>query len=127
VKEELKDQLDGCFKKIIKCLIDAEAELKTIESSKAKGRLRILFGGKLGLESKIEELEKQRELFAPLTTYIHLQQSALPPSFLANRIKLLQESENEQAGHLLRTSDIRIARCDMGERTVNDTIVVRRP
>src|SRR5437016_1750079 len=44
VREELKVQLDDCFKKMIECLVDAEKELKTIESNTVKGKLKTLFG-----------------------------------------------------------------------------------
>jgi hypothetical protein len=126
VREELKVQLDECFKKMVECLVDAEKELKAIESSTTKGRLRILFGRQLGFESKIRELEKQREVFLTLASFIHLQQSAPPSSLLVSRIKLRHESKHKQAGHLLRNSDIRLAECDMGERIVKDVVVERR-
>jgi hypothetical protein len=44
VPEELKVQLDSCFKKMIECLIEADEELKAVEASKIKGKLRLLFG-----------------------------------------------------------------------------------
>jgi hypothetical protein len=126
VQDELKVQLDDCFKKMIECLLAAETELKVIESSKIKGKLKILFGRKLGLESKLEELDKQREIFASLASFIRLQQSGPSPSLLGSRVKLRHESKHKQAGDMLRTSDICVAEFDVGGGVMKHVIVERR-
>ncbi|KAF1828133.1 hypothetical protein BDW02DRAFT_575118 [Decorospora gaudefroyi] len=126
IREELKVQLDGCFKKMVECLIAAETELKVIESSTIKGKLKILFGRKLGLESKLQELDKQRDIFASLASFIHFQHSVPSPSLLGSRVKLRHESKHKQAGDTLRTSDICVAECDMGGGVVKNVVVERR-
>ena len=127
VPEELKAQLDSSFGKIVECLVDAEKELTAAESNVNKGRLKLLFGRQLGFECKIQELESQRDIFMSLANLVHLQQSAPPTSFLANRIKLRYESEDNPATRLLRNSNISIAQYDAGGGVLKDVIVEHRP
>lgn len=124
---EFKLQLDSSFDKIIDCLVHAEKDLNAAESSLTKGRVRLLFGRQLGFECKVQELERQQDVFMTLASLVHIQQSIPPSSFLANRIKLLHESQNESGTNLLRNSTITIARYDAGRGVLKNVIVEHRP
>jgi hypothetical protein len=124
--EELKVQLNSSFEKIIECLVNAEKELAEAESHVTKGKFKVLFGRRLGFESRIQELEGQQDIFMTLANLVHLQQSAPSVSFLANRIKLRHESEENPAKYQLPNSNISIAQYDARGMT-KEVIVESRP
>jgi len=127
VPEELRVQLDSSFGKIVECLVDAEKELTAAESNVTKGKLKLLFGRQLGFESKIQEFERQQDIFMALANLVHLQQSVPPVSFLADRIKLRHERQDNPGTHLLRNSNILVAQYDAGGGVLKDVIVEHRP
>lgn len=131
IGEDLRLQLDNCFRRIVKCLIGADKEIKAVYQDRSKGRIKYFLGDKVKLKSRLKELEEQRETFMRLASYVHWQQTAPSPSLLTkHQCQFIHETKNQQAGQWLRTSDICAAKCKIllngGGSRIVDVVVERR-